>query len=71
MEPCVCLARPACVDSRGDKSSRRRRYRCPSCGAKWTTCEVPVIITDRNAGTRAAMTEEQRRFNSMYASIET
>jgi hypothetical protein len=37
-----CDLKARCVESRTGPAYRRRRYRCPACGAAWTTREVVV-----------------------------
>ena len=39
---CQCPTHPKCIDSRGDKHGRRRRYKCVTCGARWSTIEKAV-----------------------------
>ena len=45
---CACTAKPECIDSRSYEHHRRRRYRCPACDRRWTTCEV--VIQDNGTG---------------------
>ncbi len=39
---CNCDAKPMCIDSRVCHTHRRRRYKCPQCGALSTSVEIPV-----------------------------
>lgn len=39
---CECGARAGVVDSRATGEAWRRRCKCPSCGARWSTIEHRV-----------------------------
>jgi len=46
--PCACEVHPKCIDSRGNKFRRIRRYKCPSCGERWSTEEFHKIPKPKN-----------------------